>query len=577
MRKMIHRNLSLFLVIVFIITSFSGCSKSSKTDFNTTTTDTSGSNAKSNYTNSEPVVGAELPDNTAPINDGTEAAADSSTGTSKAMEGLPELSDEAYGIENKKLLQEQESNEFNMEEYNAIVENNFIAVKNNPLSTFSIDVDTASYSNIRRMIKENRRVEPDAVRLEEMINYFNYDYTKPVFGEPFSINTELSDCPWNKDAKLLLVGLQAKDIDLRERPSSNIVFLLDVSGSMDEPDKLPLVQKAFLMLTENLNENDRISIVTYAGEDSIVLEGARGDETRKISSAIENLTAGGSTAGAAGIETAYELAEDYFIKGGNNRVILATDGDLNVGITSEGALTRLIEKKREKGVFLSVLGFGTENIKDNKMEALADNGNGNYSYIDSTLEAKKVLVDEMGGTLFTVAKDVKLQLEFNPSKIKGYRLIGYENRRLNTEDFDDDTKDAGEIGAGHRVTALYELIPVDSAQEVPETNLIYQSNETLSNSKDWLTINIRYKEPDQDKSERMTATVNDRTYKKQMSDNLTFASAVASFGMLLRDSKWKGTSSYNRILNQLDTLNIAGDEYKSEFVELVKAMKEIDD
>jgi Ca-activated chloride channel family protein len=283
MKKMIRRSFPLFLVMVFVITSLSGCSKSSKSDFSTSATDTSGSNAQANYANAEPAVGSDIPDNSAPLNDGNQALTDSSKGTSKVSAEAPEMPDEVYGMENNKIIMENEADEFNMEEYNAIVENDFVSVKNNPLSTFSIDVDTASYSNIRRMIKENRQVEPDAVRLEEMINYFNYDYSKPVFGEPFSVNTELSDCPWNADAKLLLVGLQAKDIDLRERPSSNIVFLLDVSGSMNEPDKLPLVQKAFLMLTENLNENDRISIVTYAGEDSVVLEGARGNETKKKS------------------------------------------------------------------------------------------------------------------------------------------------------------------------------------------------------------------------------------------------------------------------------------------------------
>lgn len=461
---------------------------------------------------------------------------------------------------------------FNTEEYNAIEENNFKSVKNYPLSTFSVDVDTASYSNIRRMINNGGTVVPDAVRIEEMINYFKYEYENPTGDVLFSVNTELSDCPWNENAKLLLIGLQAKEIDMDNRPSSNLVFLLDVSGSMNAPDKLPLMQKAFIMLTENLNERDRISIVTYAGAESVVLEGARGDETKKIVSAIEDLYAGGSTAGSVGIKKAYELAEKYYIEGGNNRVILATDGDLNVGITSEGELTKLIENEREKGVFLSVLGFGTGNIKDNKMEALADNGNGNYSYIDSILEAKKVLVDEMGGTLFTVAKDVKLQVEFNPAYIKGYRLIGYENRLLNTEDFDDDTKDAGEIGAGHRVTALYELIEVISKQEVPESDLKYQSNNTLVDSDEWLTINIRYKDPDQDTSKLLTVAVDKNSYNPDMGDNLRFAGSVAMFGMLLRDSRWKGTASYQMILDNLSGMDFSDDEHKQEFISLVKKM-----
>ncbi|MDF2486631.1 MAG: von Willebrand factor type, partial [Herbinix sp.] len=440
--------------------------------------------------------------------------ANTSTSYDRSMEYSSQISDSSTenGLSLPSVYTTEDeiaTEEFNTEEYNAIQENGFKSVKNYPLSTFSVDVDTASYSNIRRMIYESGEVVADAVRIEEMINYFKYDYKQPTDEVPFSINTELSDCPWNKNAKLLLIGLQAEEIDLKERPSSNLVFLLDVSGSMDSPDKLPLMQKAFTLLTENLNKNDRISIVVYAGMDSVVLEGASGDETMKINGAIEELTAGGSTAGAAGIRKAYELAEKHYIDGGNNRVILATDGDLNVGITSEGELTRLIEKEREKGVFLSVLGFGTMNIKDNKMEALADNGNGNYSYIDSLLEAKKVLVDEMGGTLFTVAKDVKLQIEFNPSKIKGYRLIGYENRMLNTEDFEDDTKDAGDIGAGHRITALYEILEIDSKQELINTDLKYQSEVPTLDNNEWLTISIRYKKPDKNDSKLISVSVDE--------------------------------------------------------------------
>ncbi len=465
--------------------------------------------------------------------------------------------------------------EFNTEEYNTIVENNFKSVKDYPMSTFSVDVDTASYSNVRRMINDGGNIIPDSVRIEEMINYFKYDYEKPTGDIPFSVNKEMSDCPWNEDSKLLLIGLQAKDIDLVNRPSSNLVFLLDVSGSMNYADKLPLMQKAFIMLTENLNENDRISIVTYAGMEMVVLEGARGDETMKIVSALEDLTAGGSTAGADGIMKAYDIAEEYFIEGGNNRIILATDGDLNVGMSSEGELTRLVENKRKNGVYLSVLGFGTDNIKDNKMEALADNGNGNYAYIDSILEAKKVLVEEMGGTLFTVAKDVKLQLEFNPAYIKGYRLIGYENRLLNTEDFNDDTKDAGEIGAGHRVTALYELIEVSSKQEVPESDLKYQSETTTSDNEEWLTVNIRYKEPDQNSSQLISVAVDEKDYSSKMTENLSFASSVAAFGMLLRDSQWKGTASYQMIIDNLSDYDVSEDDYKDEFISLVKKVKRI--
>lgn len=336
----------------------------------------------------------------------------------------------------------------NDEEYNYIKENGYTAVSSAPLSTFSADVDTASYTNVRRMIDDGVDVPPDAVRIEEFINYFDYDYADPADGEPFAVHTELSDCPWNDETELLMVGINTKGFDavLDERPAMNLVFLIDVSGSMYDDNKLPLVQKSFSMLTDNLTAADRVSIVTYAGSDEVVLEGADGNDRKKILRAINDLEAGGSTAGAAGINTAYDIAQKYFIDGGNNRVILATDGDLNVGLSSESELTRLIEEKRESGVFLSVLGFGTGNYKDNRLEALADYGNGNYSYIDSEKEAKKVLVDEMSGTLFTVAKDVKFQLEFNPANVKGYRLIGYENRVMAAEDFNDDTKDAGEIG-----------------------------------------------------------------------------------------------------------------------------------
>lgn len=457
----------------------------------------------------------------------------------------------------------------NTEEYKDVKENSFLSVKEHPLSTFSIDVDTASYSNIRRMILDGIAIPRDAVRIEEMINYFNYNYEAPKDDVPFSIHTEASDCPWNKDAKLLLVGLQGKEIDLSNRPSSNLVFLLDVSGSMNEPDKLPLMQRAFIMLSENLNENDRISIVTYAGHDSVALEGARGDETRKITKAIESLEASGSTAGEAGIKKAYDLAKEYYIRGGNNRIILATDGDLNVGISSEGELTKLVEEKRESGVFLSVLGFGTGNLKDNKLEALADNGNGTYSYIDSILEAKKVLVEELGGTLYTIAKDVKIQIEFNPGKIKGYRLIGYENRILENRDFDDDKKDAGDIGAGHSVTALYEIIEATSEYEIPESNLKY-SESTYTNSEEWMNVKIRYKEPDENESKLLTFPLDSSIYRSEMPENLSFASSVAAFGMLLKDSEYKGSGSIDMVLELLSKYDDSYDEYKEEFEYLVR-------
>lgn len=462
--------------------------------------------------------------------------------------------------------------DFNTEEYNAIKENSYMSVAANPLSTFSIDVDTASYTNLRRMINDGGYIDTDSIRIEEMINYFNYEYPAPNAGEPFSVTTEMADCPWNDETKLLLVGLQAEEIDMSERAPMNIVFLIDVSGSMYSENKLPLVQKSFALLTENLTPQDRVSIVTYAGSDRVVLEGADGNNKEEILEAINSLEAGGSTAGADGINTAYKIAEKYFISGGNNRIVLATDGDLNVGVSSESELTKLVEKKRETGVFLSVLGFGTGNIKDNKMEALADNGNGNYAYIDSVLEAKKVLVEEMGGTLFTVAKDVKLQLEFNPAYIKGYRLIGYENRMLAAEDFEDDTKDAGEIGAGHSVTAIYEIVTVDSPMELSTSDLKYSETSGEENG-EMLTVSIRYKEPDGDTSKLLEYPVAESAYSSSMSANLTFASAVVQFGLVLRDSEYKGTATYDSILSSLENYDYSSDSYKAEFISLVTEMK----
>lgn len=466
----------------------------------------------------------------------------------------------------------------NDEEYNYIKENGYTAVSSAPLSTFSADVDTASYTNVRRMIDDGMDVPPDAVRIEEFINYFDYDYTDPADGEPFAVHTELSDCPWNDETELLMVGINTKRFDavLDERPAMNLVFLIDVSGSMYDDNKLPLVQKSFSMLTDNLSAADRVSIVTYAGSDEVVLEGADGNDRKKILRAINDLEAGGSTAGAAGINTAYDIAQKYFIDGGNNRVILATDGDLNVGLSSESELTRLIEEKRESGVFLSVLGFGTGNYKDNRLEALADYGNGNYSYIDSEKEAKKVLVDEMSGTLFTVAKDVKFQLEFNPANVKGYRLIGYENRVMAAEDFNDDTKDAGEIGAGHSVTVLYEIVPADSKMELGESELKYASDSEGVMGDELLTVNIRYKEPEGSESKLLTYPVNKSLYSDKMSADMNFASCVAEFGMLLRNSRYIGDVTYKDVSAQLSRYDYSDDDYKDEFIYLVNTMKRRD-
>lgn len=470
---------------------------------------------------------------------------------------------------------------FNTEEYSYIAENPFLAVKNAPLSTFAADLDTASYANLRRMVLSGSEVPPDAVRIEEMLNYFHYDYPQPGEGQPFSVTTRIGVCPWNEAHQLLQIGLQARNPDMEQAKPSNLVFLIDVSGSMDEPDKLGLVKRAFLLLTENLKPEDTVSLVTYASGDTVVADGISGGEKAAVMTAIENLQAGGSTAGSKGIETAYELAEKHFIEGGNNRVILATDGDLNVGITSEGDLTRLIRKKKDSGVFLSVLGFGTGNIKDNKMEALADNGNGQYIYVDSISEARKALVEEMGGTLFTVAKDVKLQVEFNPARVKGYRLIGYENRLMAAGDFDDDAKDGGEIGAGHRVTALYELVPAGSDEDMGEVELKYQGTEAASpetaaggDSGQWLTLKIRYKEPDGAESRLLEYPVDDSMFCQELPEDMQFAACVAETGMLLRGSEYAGTASYAQVVKRLEAMNsLNGDSYKEEFLYLAKRLK----
>ncbi|MBP5282255.1 MAG: VWA domain-containing protein [Lachnospiraceae bacterium] len=464
--------------------------------------------------------------------------------------------------------------EWNTEEYSYQPENQWISVRTNAFSTFAADVDTASYANVRRMLTRQQQVPVDAVRLEEMINYFHYDYPQPKAGEPFSVTTEMAPCPWNDNAKLLMIGVAAPELDTSERANSNLVFLIDVSGSMDGEDRLGLVQRSFKLLCEELRPGDRVSIVTYANGDRVVLEGATGDEKSVITDAIEDLFASGGTNGSAGIQTAYSIAEKYFIEGGNNRIILATDGDLNIGITDEGSLTRLIEEKAKSGVFLSVLGFGWGNISDTRMEALADHGNGNYSYIDSIAEARKVLIEEMGSTLFTVAKDVKLQVEFNPDMVKGYRLIGYENRVMSATDFADDTKDGGEIGAGHQVTALYEIALKDSAQEIPEVESRYgndKANEqTRGNlSEEYLTVNVRYKEPDGDTSKLLVYPVTAQNYREQMSENLSWAAGVAQAGMLLKKSEYAGTSQLKNVISRMKELDCAhGDEYREEFLYL---------
>lgn len=459
---------------------------------------------------------------------------------------------------------------YDTREYDSMTENGFVSTADRPLSTFAADRDTASYSNVRSYIESGSLPPDGAVRIEEMLNYFTYDYRKkPEDGEKFSIYTEYSDCPWNKDTKLMMVGINTDEIDFGDKKPSNLVFLIDTSGSMYDDNKLPLVQQSFAMLAENLDENDRVSIVTYAGEDTVVLSGTSGSEQYTINEALSSMTAEGCTNGGDAIITAYELAEKNFINGGNNRVILATDGDLNVGLTSESDLEDLItEEKKENNIFLSVLGFGTDNLKDNKLEALADNGDGSYAFIDSVYEAKKVLVDEMGGTLNTVAKDVKFQIEFNPANVKGYRQIGYENRALADVDFANDAVDGGEIGAGHMVTALYEIVPADSDFEVPaaerkygeKTRQVdisgtesYTSTDNGDGAENYTgelaTVNIRYKEPDGDKSTLVSCVVNIDSYSSKMSSDMSFASAVAAYGMLLKNSEYAGTADLDMVLS----------------------------
>lgn len=474
--------------------------------------------------------------------------------------------------------------EFNTEEYSNIVENGFHKVADDPLSTFSIDVDAASYSNVRRYLNSNQLPPAGAVRTEEMINYFKYQYPQPKGKDPFSINTEISDCPWNKGNKLVLIGLQGKNIPTENLPASNLVFLIDVSGSMMDENKLPLVKASMKLLTDQLREKDRISIVVYAGNAGLVLPSASGSEKMKIKAAIDALEAGGSTAGGAGIQLAYKTAQENFMREGNNRVILCTDGDFNVGASSDDDMVRLIEKERNKGIFLTVLGYGMGNYKDSKMQQLADKGNGNHAYIDGINEAKKVLVNEFGGTLFTIAKDVKLQLEFNPAKVAGYRLIGYENRLLNKEDFNDDKKDAGELGSGHTVTALYEIIPAGIKSEfLKEVDpLKYQKNGHKSTSifnDELLTIKFRYKAPDKDNSELIVHTVTDRGVDiNNTSDNFRFATAVSGFAMLLRNSEYKGNSTYSQVLNMANSsLGNDPEGYRKEFVSLVKKAEMLKD
>jgi len=461
------------------------------------------------------------------------------------------------------------------EDYNPITPNIFHSTLDEPLSTFAIDVDTADYSNIRRMLMQNMLPESKSVRIEELLNYFEYDYPQPEGKHPFAVYSEMGVCPWNQKRNLVHLGLQGRKLNLDAAPPSNLVFLIDVSGSMNTYNKLPLVKDALGMLTDNLRAKDRVAIVVYAGAAGLVLPSTYGDSKSQIRYAMDNLQAGGSTAGGAGIELAYKTATENFIPGGNNRIILCTDGDFNVGASSDAHLTQLVENNRNKGVYLTVLGFGMGNFKDNKMELLADKGNGNYAYIDTINEAKKVLVNEMVSTLYTIAKDVKVQVEFNPAHIKAYRLIGYENRLLNKEDFKDDTKDAGELGAGHTVTAVYEVIPADSKEILPELDkLKYQEtkiSEEALKSPEALTVKLRYKLPESDTSIPFDVPVLNKTNAlENCSQNYLFSAAVIGYGMLLQESEFKAALTWEMV-KEMAQNNLGKDSsgYRKDFLELV--------
>jgi Ca-activated chloride channel family protein len=497
------------------------------------------------------------------------------TSTGQGAYKMNIAADKSYQYAPKPAFEKNE--QFNTEEYDGITENIFHDAVHSPLSTFSIDVDAASYSNIRRYIQNGQRPPQDAVRIEEMVNYFHYDYPQPDGEDPFSINTEISTAPWNEKHKLVLIGMQGKKIPTEKLPPSNLVFLIDVSGSMSDPNKLPLLKSSFKLLVQQLREQDHVSIVVYAGAAGLVLSPTSGSDKKKIIEALDHLEAGGSTAGGAGILLAYQVAKENFNKEGNNRVILATNRDFNIGESNNNAMEHLIEEKRQDGIFITVMGFGMGNYKDSKMETIADKGNGNYLYIDSILEAQKALVNEFGGTLFTIAKDVKLQIEFNPAKVRAYRLIGYENRMLKSEDFNNDKKDAGELGSGHTVTALYEIIPVGVESKFFKVDeLKYQTTKLDSKnsaSNELMTVKFRYKKPDGNVSKLLVHSLNDNNILlEKTSDNFRWAAAVASFGMLLRNSEYLNGFSEDGVLRLAQ--GSKGDDkdgYRAEFISMVKA------
>lgn len=486
------------------------------------------------------------------------------------MEEASEAIDEGYmDYEENIDMPEPVRTDFNTEEYAYLAENDFLSPSVNPLSTFSIDVDNASYTNVRRMLNQGQQPPVDAVRSEEFINYFNYDYPTPSKNDVFSVYTELGDCPWNADHQLMHVGLKGFTVPIEELPPSNLVFLLDVSGSMEDENKLPLLKRSFKLLVNRLNAKDKVSIVTYAGDERLVLEATSCENKDEIIAAIENLSSGGSTNGEGGIEMAYNQAIDNLITNGNNRVILATDGDFNIGKSSGGELTRLIEEKRDAGVYLTILGFGMGNYKDSKMESLADHGNGNYFYIDDIRESNNVLVNNLAGTLFTIAKDVKIQVEFNPNFVSEYRLIGYENRLMNAEDFADDKKDAGELGAGHTVTAIYEIVP----GKAKKTDLKYQ-NQSSNESSELATVKLRYKKPTESKSKAMTVVIEqNRKTLAETSKAYRFSAAVAAFSLILRESKYINGFSYEQVYDLAKSTIDLNDMQKVGFLDMVeKAM-----
>jgi Ca-activated chloride channel homolog len=465
---------------------------------------------------------------------------------------------------------------WNTESYDRIADNDFIAVAQRPLSTFSADVDRASYSNVRRFLTSGERPPRDAVRIEEMVNYFAYDYPEPSGEHPFSVTLQVGPAPWKPGHRLLRIGLQTRRLAMAELPPNNLVFLIDVSGSMYTPDRLPLAKQSLRLLVEQLRPQDRVAIVVYAGAAGLVLPSVAGSEKATILDAIERLEAGGSTAGGAGLKLAYEVARENHIRGGNNRVVLATDGDFNVGVSSDGEMVRLIESKRAQGTFLTILGFGRGNLKDSKMEKLAGHGNGNYAYIDNLMEARKALVTELGATLLTVAKDVKLQVEFNPAHVLAYRLIGYENRLLADEDFNDDSRDAGDMGAGHSVTALYELIPAGARSDVQVRGvdpLRYQAPTTRSarGGEELASVKVRYKAPDGDRSRLLERSV---IAREAQTGDLGFVAAVAGFGMLLRESEHRGDLTLDRVV-AIARANRGPDESgeRAEFIRLVELFR----